>query len=116
MVFFISQPRTSPLKRKRPAPAVRTSPAGSRVQDRPADASILFDATRPVKPAARPFGAGLLPPGPPSRPFEPSPEDRAWWAAESSPPGNRAAGDARFDAMAAESAALGMMEAGIRPF
>jgi hypothetical protein len=63
--------------------------------------SIVFDSGRPVKAVRRPFEAGLLappgpddpaddppPPGSPDpagrpAPFDPSPDDRAWWAAES---------------------------------
>jgi hypothetical protein len=42
--------------------------------------TILFDARRPVKSARRAFGAGITT-GPAAS--VPSPEDRAWWAAES---------------------------------
>jgi hypothetical protein len=52
---------------------------------------ILFDGGRPVKPV-RPFGAGILPPESspvPRSPFEPTPADRAWWAAESARLGSR---------------------------
>jgi hypothetical protein len=42
---------------------------------------ILFDSARRVNPA-RAFGAGIRPARLPDRPFEPSPEDRRWWAAE----------------------------------
>jgi hypothetical protein len=42
--------------------------------------TILVDARRPSNPGW-PVGAGALPPDTLS--FEPSPDDRAWWAAES---------------------------------
>jgi len=69
--------------------------------------TILYPAPAPVKTARR-FGAGILPPRP-VRPFEPTPEERAWWAAESA----RLEENARFDQMAGESAYLDRHEAGL---
>ena len=63
--------------------------------------TILFDARRTVKPSRR-FGAGIL-----TDRFGPTPEDRAWWAAESA-----RLEDARFDRRAAESAFMDRYEAG----
>lgn len=65
--------------------------------------TILYPAPAPVKTARR-FGAGILP----TRPFEPTPEERAWWAAESA-----RLEDARLDRMAEESAFMDRYEAGI---
>ncbi len=72
--------------------------------------TILFDATRTVKPASRPFGSGILSRTP--RTFEPSAADRAWWAQESERL-DTARENARFDAMAEESAAMDRLEAGL---
>ena len=69
---------------------------------------IIFDSTTAiVKPAARPFGLGILRSRPTYRaPFSAS--DASWWAAESARLEN-----ARLDAMAEESAALDRHERGI---
>jgi hypothetical protein len=64
----------------------------------------IFDSTRPVK-TARPFGAGILR----RERFVPTPEDEAWWAAQSAnwePP-------ADCGARAAEAAALDRLERGL---
>ena len=73
--------------------------------------TILFDATRPVKTTrpARRFGAGILA----TRPVYTSDHtaaDEAWWAAESA-----RLEDARFDWMAAETAALDSLTRGLIP-
>jgi hypothetical protein len=67
--------------------------------------TILYPTSAPVKPA-RPFGAGILPPARPNR-RDTTPEDRAWWAAETD-----RREDARWDDLAAESASLDRLEAG----
>ncbi len=72
--------------------------------------TILFDAAAPVKPA-RPFAAGLIPSARP-RAFEPSAEDRAWWAAECERI-EAARLNAHYDAMAEESAAQARIDRGI---
>jgi hypothetical protein len=71
--------------------------------------TTLFNSAAPVNPT-RPFGAGILPRTP--RTFEPSPEDRVWWAQECERL-DTARENARFDHMAAESAALERHERGL---
>ena len=68
--------------------------------------TILFDATRTVKPA-RPFGRGILRSLPTYRaPYTAA--EASMWAAMSAHLDN-----ARLDRLAGESAALSLMEAGI---
>ncbi|MCA1685717.1 MAG: hypothetical protein LC745_06960 [Planctomycetia bacterium] len=69
--------------------------------------TILFSSLSPVKPASHRFGKGLLA----SRPAYTAPytaSDAACLAAD-----NARRGDAHFDRLAGESAALDLMEAGL---
>jgi hypothetical protein len=96
-----------PGNEKRPAPVYKTETGQeAKCLGHPAMTTILYDATRTVKPARR-FGAGLLATRPAyTAPFTAS--ESAWWAAESA-----RVESARFDRLAGESAALDLMEAGI---
>ena len=71
--------------------------------------SILFPIPTQVKPA-RPFGAGILPARPER--FEPTPEDRRWWAEESDRL-ERARENAHYDRLAADALAADRLERGL---
>lgn len=82
--------------------------------------TILFDATKPVKPARKPFGIGLSRELPRRTRPEPTAADMQWWAANS--PANRTGydvigpADSIIDQTAGEAAALTALEAGYAPF
>lgn len=78
--------------------------------------TILFDATRRVKPTRKPFGLGLSRDLPRRERPQPSAADAAWWAANS--PSNTTGydvlgpADSLIDAAAADALAQSRVDAG----